>query len=409
MTTEILGFIIIVGAIIVIFARRQLQKADDDTEALEASAGKLRFELEQSANEIIDRMAGHIEHLEELLQEAEYKTGLLEDRLDELQQLQLEYKSQPGLDAGDGVARLSEKTGEDYLPEASQEELPVDELADDAEDLYEPAIGPESEPEPEPDIASEPEPKLAQGTMSETQLKALEAIREASMALEAAQNEMGLNTFESEADDGDEQYEAFSEELLEEEGTGPADDEPEYIAALETDGDMELGGPAEDYPEEKPLNIPRGLWEDDYESTQTALQEGLFSEHEGPAYSVEIQSGPSTATYTDSSAPLAEEKYGEDGLDGDYASPEEGVEPVEDMPAEEPMPDEDEVIQRYISREVTALGHGGDEAEVAETLSAEEATIIARKLLEAGFEPEDVGKMTGLGMDAIHLLLQVRG
>ena len=41
MTTEILGFIIIVGAVIVFFARRQMQKTDEDTEVIEASAGRL--------------------------------------------------------------------------------------------------------------------------------------------------------------------------------------------------------------------------------------------------------------------------------------------------------------------------------------------------------------------------------
>ena len=74
MTTEILGFIIIVGAVIVLLARRQMQKADEDVEALEISADKLRRELEQSADEIIGRMAGHIDHLEKLLREADYKT-----------------------------------------------------------------------------------------------------------------------------------------------------------------------------------------------------------------------------------------------------------------------------------------------------------------------------------------------
>jgi hypothetical protein len=77
MTTEILGFIIIVGAIIVLLARRQLQKVEEDPEVMEASAGRLRYELEQSADEIINRMAGHIDHLEGLLREADYKAEML--------------------------------------------------------------------------------------------------------------------------------------------------------------------------------------------------------------------------------------------------------------------------------------------------------------------------------------------
>ena len=90
MTTEILGFIIIVGAILVLLARRQLQKTEEDPEVMEASAGRLRYELEQSADEIINRMAGHIDHLEGLLREADYKAEMLQQRINELQKMQMD-------------------------------------------------------------------------------------------------------------------------------------------------------------------------------------------------------------------------------------------------------------------------------------------------------------------------------
>ena len=45
MTTEILGFIIIAGAVIVLAARHQLNKAEDDPEVLEAATGRLRYEI----------------------------------------------------------------------------------------------------------------------------------------------------------------------------------------------------------------------------------------------------------------------------------------------------------------------------------------------------------------------------
>ena len=63
MTTEILGFIIIIGAVLVFVARRHIQKAEDDPEVLEASTGRLRYELEQSADEIISRMTEQLQKL----------------------------------------------------------------------------------------------------------------------------------------------------------------------------------------------------------------------------------------------------------------------------------------------------------------------------------------------------------
>ena len=40
MTTEILGFIIILGAVIVLLARQHLNKSEDDPEVLEAEIGR---------------------------------------------------------------------------------------------------------------------------------------------------------------------------------------------------------------------------------------------------------------------------------------------------------------------------------------------------------------------------------
>lgn len=88
MTTEILGFIIIAGAVIVLAARHQLNKAEDDPEVLEAATGRLRYELEQSADEIISRMTEHVDRLERLLREADYKAEVLQERIRQLEALQ---------------------------------------------------------------------------------------------------------------------------------------------------------------------------------------------------------------------------------------------------------------------------------------------------------------------------------
>ena len=153
MTTEILGFIIIVGAVIVLLARRQMQKADEDVEAVEVSADRLRRELEQSADEIIGRMAGHIDHLEKLLREADYKTDILERRIGEAENLRLDEPSRRGI-------------------------ATVDSISPTVED-------------------SNSSSNTSSNSMTAAQLKALEAIREASMALEAAQNQLGVDDYGS--------------------------------------------------------------------------------------------------------------------------------------------------------------------------------------------------------------------
>lgn len=88
MTTEIIGFIIIVGAVIALLARHHLNKAEDDPEVLEAATGRLRYELEQAADEIISRMTEHVDRLEKMLREADYKAQLLQQKIDYLEALQ---------------------------------------------------------------------------------------------------------------------------------------------------------------------------------------------------------------------------------------------------------------------------------------------------------------------------------
>lgn len=88
MTTEIIGFIIIIGAVIALLARHHLNKAEDDPEVLEAATGRLRYELEQAADEIISRMTEHVDQLEKMLREADYKAQLLQEKIDRLEALQ---------------------------------------------------------------------------------------------------------------------------------------------------------------------------------------------------------------------------------------------------------------------------------------------------------------------------------
>ena len=87
MVTEILGFIIVAGALVYILLRRRGMTLFGDStglEAAEVTAEKIRFEMEKSADEIIDRLAEHIDRLESLIAQAEEVSAKLDGRLTRL-------------------------------------------------------------------------------------------------------------------------------------------------------------------------------------------------------------------------------------------------------------------------------------------------------------------------------------
>lgn len=319
MTTEILGFIIIVGAVIVLLARRQMQKADEDVEALEISADKLRRELEQSADEIIGRMAGHIDHLEKLLREADYKTDILERRIGEAEGLRLEEPSRRGI-------------------------ATVDSISPPVEDSN------------------------SSNSMTAAQLKALEAIREASMALEAAQNQLGVDDYDNDVD-------AVSQD----EYVSGSGDEFAQSDELKT-GDL---SEKEDFWDNEPSTTSHESFEevlsDAYDSTEAGFENGTGADI-GPV---------DFMVPSEKETPAVADSLDDNGMDLTAA-------------------DEDEAVQKYLANEV-ANPESGETAVPAGTLSVEEATIIAKKLLLAGFQPEEVGKLTGLDIGAVSLLAQVSG
>lgn len=243
MTTEILGFIIIIGAVLVFAARRHIQKAEDDPEVLEASTGRLRYELEQSADEIISRMTEHIDRLERLLREADYKAELLQNKLDELQVAQ--FGTQPAQPANpaqpvqqtayeqaqampDEAAVQQYEPGFDQLLQeqlqakgsfeqsgATQAEYSADyDEAQTAKSTRE-WIAPEASVEMllgnEAELPQAAEQEL-QSQLTDTQLKALQYLREASMQLEAEyeaqtdQGQLGSSISQSAASSGPQAY-----------------------------------------------------------------------------------------------------------------------------------------------------------------------------------------------------------
>ena len=117
MTTEVLGFFIIIGALIVVLLRYQRQRGAD-AEEMETAAEKLRYELERSADAIIARMGSHIDHLEKLIAEADERSALLDRQLAELREA-AELNESERTDADEFSALLSASiaAGRDTLEE----------------------------------------------------------------------------------------------------------------------------------------------------------------------------------------------------------------------------------------------------------------------------------------------------
>ena len=110
MITELMLLLIVLGAGIVFVAwsntRRRKQDALERKE-VEDSTGKLKQELERTANEIIGRMENHVAHLENVLDESERNRIQLEGRVSELKKLLKKGEGQSG-EIRDLLARLDD-------------------------------------------------------------------------------------------------------------------------------------------------------------------------------------------------------------------------------------------------------------------------------------------------------------
>lgn len=95
MVTEVMGFLIIFGALLFFTARYIARKRTQpvrERRELTQSTEHLREELEQSANAIIGRLGGHVDHLEALLKDADAKTAVLDARIAECRKLEAELE-----------------------------------------------------------------------------------------------------------------------------------------------------------------------------------------------------------------------------------------------------------------------------------------------------------------------------
>lgn len=97
MVTEILGLMIVVGAILV-FGVRYLSGRQENTQELQAdmqqSTKRLKAELERSGDAVVKRLGTHVSHLEGLIKEADAKNAMLEAKLSESRRLEADFKRQ---------------------------------------------------------------------------------------------------------------------------------------------------------------------------------------------------------------------------------------------------------------------------------------------------------------------------
>lgn len=93
MVPEILGFLIIAGALLVVVVRfiSQRQKGVD-TEELRESTEQLKAELTRSADAVIARMGNHIQHLESLLRQADERNVRMEAGINEYRRIAQELE-----------------------------------------------------------------------------------------------------------------------------------------------------------------------------------------------------------------------------------------------------------------------------------------------------------------------------
>ena len=114
MIIELMLLLIAVGAGIVFVAwnntRRRKQDVLERREVAD-STGKLKQELERTANEIIGRMENHVTHLEKILDESELNRTQLEGRVVELKKLLKRTEGQSG-EIRDLLARLEDAGAE---------------------------------------------------------------------------------------------------------------------------------------------------------------------------------------------------------------------------------------------------------------------------------------------------------
>lgn len=93
MVTEILGLMILAGALLVLAVRyitKHQQRPVEEQQEMQQSTVRLKEELERSGDAIVERLGSHVTHLEELIREADAKNALLDAKISESRRLEAE-------------------------------------------------------------------------------------------------------------------------------------------------------------------------------------------------------------------------------------------------------------------------------------------------------------------------------
>ena len=81
MFTEVIGFLIIIGVMIVVIIRRQFLKKQLEKNSFDTAANQMQQQFEDTADQIIERIGNEIDRLELLIQVADDKIIQLDQKL----------------------------------------------------------------------------------------------------------------------------------------------------------------------------------------------------------------------------------------------------------------------------------------------------------------------------------------
>ncbi len=351
MVVETLGFLIIIGALIYIVLRRQglLAPFGDRTglKSAEVTADRIRFEMEKSADEIINRLAEHIDRLESLISQAEEVSARLDGRLTRLrkeihaaqesgilpvmtaEQLKSAVAASPPVSTAASSPQLVEPDKETGGVPETIEPLPY--TGYQAEQNQKAVSGPGSRAEMAGDVAEDIDGATEFAKLLDRTIEATEAA-----ALDISSLPAGNKVVEQEPPERNGELEALvlSGDMAEQKSPGQAGKLEVPVFSREAAGQEPL---SQDGSERKPKRI-------DYYARARELKE------QQPAY------------------------------------PEAGIEAIKPV-------------------EAAALKAAARVPAVAEPTPTEEA----RRLLTAGYATEDIAKKVRLGKGAIELLRQMGG
>lgn len=350
MVVEILGFMIIIGALIYIVLRRQGLLApfggSTGLKSAEVTADRIRFEMEKSADEIINRLAEHIDRLESLISQAEEVSARLDGRLTRLRR-EIHAAQESGI--------LPVMTAE-QLKSAAAASTPVSTAAG-----AQPA-GPDKETGGMPETIG---PLPYTGYQAEQNQKAVSGPGSLSeMAGDIAEDIAGATEFAKLLDRTIEATEAAALDI----SSLPAGNKVVEQEPPERDSELEAPGLSGEMAEQKDLRQNGELGGPVF-SHETAGQEPLRQDGS--------ERKPKRIDYYARARELKEQQP---------SYPEAGIEAIKPV-------------------EAAALKAAARVSAVAEPTPTEEA----RRLLTAGYATEDIAKKVRLGKGAIELLRQMGG